>query len=93
MHSIRGMHLSGTAALLIALNMCAQSNANLNKEGASLLLDRSHSDVLSPAARKLLDSHHCTVDWIGTDNESTFDSSLELLSEIPNEHDTLAGMS
>ena len=93
MHSIRGMHLSGSVAILIALCMCPQSNAAWHKVGASLLPDGSHSKAKSQAARKLLDSHDCTVDWIGTDNESTFDSSLELLSKIPNEHDTLAGRS
>ena len=86
------MQLGGTTALLIVLQFfCVHSVVDLLNEGASPQSSAPHSEALSPAARKVLDSDDCTVDWIGTDNESTFDSSLELLSEIPNEHDTLAG--
>jgi len=77
------------------LAKCADSFAvapRLN-EGMSVLSDPLLSLELGSAPGRVLDSIDCTVNWIGTDNESAFETNLGLLSGIPSEHDTLAGRS
>ena len=47
------------------------------------------SPSMSPTTNSSRDP--CSVKWIGDDNVTTFANSLTLLSDIPDEHDTLAG--
>jgi hypothetical protein len=90
------MYTSFTAAIFgITLIKSAESYgsaAQLN-EIASALSDPSLSLELGSAAHRVLDSTDCTVDWIGTNDETAFETNLILLSDIPNEHSTLAGRS
>ena len=53
----------------------------------------SLAPVISPSSSPTTNSNRdpCSVKWIGDGNVTTFASSLTLLSEIPDEHDTLAG--
>jgi len=89
------MFNSCTAALFaIALTKSAESFVSQLNEVTSTLSDPSLSQVPgSTAARRVLDSNDCTVDWIGTNDVTAFETNLTLLSDIPNEHDTLAGRS
>jgi hypothetical protein len=75
------MQINCTAAFLFLLQICAHSSAAVPFKGSAL----------SSAARHLLNTNDCTVDWIGVDDKTTFESNLVLLSDIPNEHDTIAG--
>ena len=50
----------------------------------------SHAAALN-SARQASAADDCTVDWLGSDDETTFEANLALLTEIPNEHDTLSG--
>ena len=87
------MHLvkKESAALLIAFWGCVVDHAAALDVDVSPLPEVWASWVMNSACR-VSSADECGVEWLGSDNETTFKASLTLLTEIPNEHDTLAGV-
>jgi hypothetical protein len=79
-----------SAALLIALWVCVGDRAAALDFNVSALQEVWASWAMN-SARRLSSADDCSVKWLGSDNKTTFEASLTLLTKIPNEHDTLAG--
>jgi hypothetical protein len=77
-------------SLLVALSSYAAGRAAALGVGEPTLPDVRSSWALN-SARRASAADECTVDWLGSDDETTFEASLALLTVFPNEHDTLAG--
>ena len=75
-------------SLLVALSSCAAGQA-----AALGIVKPMMPKVWSSwaFARRANVTDECTVDWLGSDNETTFETNLALLTNIPNKQDTLTG--
>ena len=87
-HSMTQMESLRTKSGMVAIWVFC---ATLLNESASFEMVPSNT---APAlSHRQLSAADCSVEWLGTDDVTTFEVNLQLLSNIPNEHDTLAGTS